>query len=588
MDHHDMTASSGSAGVDAAALVLRLVLLLATAFLAGTGFLRPLVAEVPRRLFGTVAGLGAVSAALAVVSAVPVDVNVVALVVHVVLALSIPVLLRWWPSPGRWASVALIVLVVLETSLGRSGTDTGVEFAVNTVFVAAAAVWFGVTVLLAWVPVDQWRTSNFRLGPLSLTLGGLLAIAGATQLALSGVGFDRRLYGTLFGVSLVVIVVLPIAVTVVAGFFQRDVRVYRFGVVGVAIGFVAWSALAAIPRPPALPVPGVPLLAAVVAGGAQVPVLVSPQRPGRNLVHFPASAGDDLSAGLEGGLVTKAISRPGAEGTWAEVDLPEGRSDLVISRGDARTTVEVDAGSAPGPVIADADAPECAGAALGGLIGERHEVLTTCPSDALSPEDSGSLVKLVEFLAGRKPSAITLVEDSSSRSVAAAKLVRETAARTGLPVQATAGPDTALVVVSGWAAGYTAMSRAAESQRLQPTHQYGLYLAPWLLNGPIVNAVASASLPLRFDPREQLAVSYAVASGNTFGGESPTLGGFRAWLGDNWRAVNGEVQIFAAAQVNAMPMYPNEPHATGMVMNRDYAGQWVPDGTIVPVSNALR
>jgi hypothetical protein len=35
-------------------------------------------------------------------------------------------------------------------------------------------------------------------------------------------------------------------------------------------------------------------------------------------------------------------------------------------------------------------------------------------------------------------------------------------------------------------------------------------------------------------------------------------------------------------------MYPNEPHAAGMVMNRDYAGQWVPNGTIVPVSNLLR
>ncbi|QXV60053.1 hypothetical protein [Amycolatopsis sp. TNS106] len=582
MDHHVIPASSGSAGADIALVLLRLGLLLATAFLAGTGILRPLVGELPRRLHLTIAVLGGVSATLAAVSAFATDVNVIALIVHLVLALAIPVLIRR-PSAGRWAALALAALVVLETSLGR----TGVEFAIDTVYVAAAALWFGVFVLSVWVPAEQWRQTNFRLGPLSLTLGGLLVVAGTVQLFTSGLGFDRRIYGTLFGLTLLVTAVLPVAAVF---FFSRNdsTRVYRFGAVAVAVAFVAWSALAAIPEPPELPVPGVALLAEASLGEQRFPVLVSPQRPGKNLVHFPASAGEDLSAGIEGGLIGKAIVRPGAEGTWAEVDLPKGRSDLVIGRGEEKMKIEVDAGEEPGPVIEDADAPECASAALGGLVADRREVLTSCPADALSPEDSGSLVKLVEFLAGRKPSALTLVEDTSRRSVAAAKLVRETAARSGLPVQTEAGPNTALVVVSGWAGGYTAMTRAAESQRLKPTHQYGLYLAPWLLNGPIVNSVASSSVPLRFDPREQVAVSFAVAAGNAFGGESPTLGGFRNWLGDQWKSMNGDVQIFAAAQVNAMPMYPGEPHAVGMIADRNYAGQWIPDGTIVPVSSVLR
>ena len=582
MDHHVIPASSGSAGADIALVLLRLGLLLATAFLAGTGILRPLVGELPRRLHLTIAVLGGVSATLAAVSAFATDVNVIALIVHLVLALAIPVLIRR-PSAGRWAALALAALVVLETSLGR----TGVEFAIDTVYVAAAALWFGVFVLSVWVPAEQWRQTNFRLGPLSLTLGGLLVVAGTVQLFTSGLGFDRRIYGTLFGLTLLVTAVLPVAAVF---FFSRNdsTRVYRFGAVAVAVAFVAWSALAAIPKPPELPVPGVVLLAEASLGEQRFPVLVSPQRPGKNLVHFPASAGEDLSAGIEGGLIGKAIVRPGAEGTWAEVDLPKGRSDLVIGRGEEKMKIEVDAGEEPGPVIEDADAPECASAALGGLVADRREVLTSCPADALSSEDSGSLVKLVEFLAGRKPSALTLVEDTSPRSAAAAKLVRETAARSGLPVQAEAGPNTALVVVSGWAGGYTATTRAAESQRLKPTHQYGLYLAPWLLNGPIVNSVASSSVPLRFDPREQVAVSFAVAAGNAFGGESPTLGGFRNWLGDQWKSMNGDVQIFAAAQVNAMPMYPGEPHAVGMIADRNYAGQWIPDGTIVPVSSVLR
>ncbi|MFJ1762180.1 hypothetical protein ACIOD2_17780 [Amycolatopsis sp. NPDC088138] len=563
MDHHHDT-STGSSTVDVLALVLRLALLLSTAFLAGGGLVR---GPVPARR--TLYVLGGTSALLALVSALAVDVNVVALAIHVVLAVAVPIVVRW-PSAGRWTSVALLVLVVLETSLGGSG----VEFALDSVFVAGAAVWFGFALN---GPV---QTSAVRPGPLALTLGGLLVLAGAVRFGVSGVGFDRRLHSTLFGLATVAVVVLPLVVSGLAAVLRG--RAYRVGAAGVALGFVAWSALGAIPAPPPLPVPGVPLL----AEQAGFPVLVSPQRPGHNLVHFPASAGDDLSAGVRGGVLTKAVVRAGAEGTWADVDLPAGRSDLEIHRGDTTTVVEVDAGKAPGPAIADADAPECAAAALGGLVAGRSDVLTACPSGALTPEDSGALVKLVEFLAGRKPSAITLVEDDSPRGVAAAKLVRETASRTGLAVRPDAGPDTALVVVSGWAPAYLAMTRAAESQRLEPTHQYGLYLAPWLLNGPIVNAVASASVPLRFDPREAVAVGYAVAVGDRFGGESPTVGGFRTWLGAGRPA--GDVQIFAAAQVNAMPMYPTEPHATGMVMDRDYAGQWVPDGTIVPITSVLR
>ncbi|MET8994867.1 hypothetical protein [Amycolatopsis sp. NPDC004169] len=567
MDHHHDPAT-GSSTVDVLALGLRLALLLATAFLAGGGLLRPL-GELTRPRKLTLYGLGGLSALLAVLSAFAVDLNPIALAGHVVLAVAVPLLLRW-PRAGRWASAALLALVVLETSAG----GTGVGFALDSVFVAGAAVWFGFAL---FGPV---ATAAVRPGPLAITLGGLFVVAGAARFGLSGLGFDRRLGTTVFGFVVVALVVLPVVAGGLAVVLRA--RAYRPGAVAVGLAFLAWSALGALPAPPPLPVPGVPLL----ADEPGFPVLVSPQRPGHNVVHFPASAGDDLAAGVRGGLITKAVTRPGAEGTWADVDLPPGRSDLEIRHGGTTTVVEVDAGTAAGPAIADADAPECASAALGGLVAGRADVLAACPSDALAPEDGGALVKLVEFLAGRKPSALTLVSDDSPRGVAAAKLVRETAARTGLPVRPDAGPDTALLVVSGWGPGYTAMTRAAELQRLEPTHQYGLYLAPWLLNGPIVNAVASASLPLRFDPREAAAVGYAVAVGNRFGGESPTLGGFRTWLGADRAA--GDVQVFAAAQVNAMPMYPTEPHATGMVMDRDYAGQWVPDGTIVPITAVLR
>src|SRR5262245_31756474 len=104
MDHHDIPA--GSSTVDVLALVLRLALLLSTAFLAGTGLLRPLVGELPRRIRVVLFALGGTSAALAVVSAFAVDINTIALAAHVLLALAVPVLVRW-PSYGRWASAAL-------------------------------------------------------------------------------------------------------------------------------------------------------------------------------------------------------------------------------------------------------------------------------------------------------------------------------------------------------------------------------------------------------------------------------------------------------------------------------------------------
>ncbi|HWD02537.1 MAG TPA: hypothetical protein VG674_08815 [Amycolatopsis sp.] len=572
MDHDHLTTATGSSGVDALALVLRLALLLATAFVAGAGLLagRP-----PRRLRFVLFGLGGLSAALAVGSLFAVPVSPVALAGHVVLALAVPLLVPW-PRFGRWASVALVALVVLETSAGRSG----IGFAADLVYVASATVWFGFA-LLSVFPEAKRRAGSVRPGPLALMLAGLLVLAGAIELAVSGPGFDRRLYTTTFGLTMLLVVALPLVVTVVAVVLRGDEnRVYRFGALGVGLAFLAWSALAAIPVPPPLPVPGVPLLAD--AGG--YPVLVSPQRPGHNLVHFPASAGTDLAVSAEGGPAVRAVSRPGAEGLWADVVLPAGRSDLRIQRGDTTTSVDVDAGTQPGRTVS----PECASAALGGLVAGRRDVLTSCPDDALSAQDSGALVKLVDYLAERKPAAITLVGDETSRGRAAAKLVRDRAASHGMAVRAEPGPDTALVVVAGWDGGYRALTQAKQAQETHPTYEYGLYLAPWLLNAPLVNAVATSSLPLRFDPREPTALAYAVAVGDAFGGESPTVGGFTQWLGTGASTVDGEVQIYAAAQVNAMPMDPREPHAPGMVMDRDYPGQWVPDGTVVPISAVLR
>ncbi|MGC7093912.1 hypothetical protein ACPZ19_04545 [Amycolatopsis lurida] len=578
MDHSHIGVT-GSAGADTAALLLRLVLLLGTAFVAGTGLLRPLADRIPLRVTVFTWVLAAVSAVLAAVSVPVLEIDVVGAAVHVVLVLAVPSALGR-PGPARWLSAALILLLVVETAAGRSG----VEFAVDTVYVAAAAAWFGVTVLSVAVPADQLRTDSLRPGPLSLALGGLLVLAGAVCLATSGIGFDRRVHESAFGIALLVVVGLPLLVTVVAAI--RPGRIYRYGTVGIVAGFVAFSALAAIPRPAELPVPGVPVLSEASLGGQRVPLLISPQRPGRNLVHFPASAGDQLDVQVPGGTPVRALPRAGAEGTWAEIDLPAGRGEVLLRTRAAETSVDVDTGDQPGPALAaGVDGPECASAALGGLITGRRDVLGSCPADALSTEDADALRKLVTFLDSRGAKGITLKTDDSPRGVAAAGVVREAAAAAGLRIDDDQQPENALVAVSGWAEAHRALTTAGAQQAESPVYAHGLYLAPWLLNTPLATSVTTTSVPLRFDPREQLPVSYAVAVGNAFGGESPTMAGFQAWLGT--QSVAGEVRIYAAAQVTVMPMGPGEAHAPGMPMTEELAGQWVPKATVVPVSLPL-
>lgn len=548
---HGTHAATGSPTLDVLALLVRLVLLLATAVVAGSG----LFGGKPRLLAGIL------SAVLAVVSAIAFGVNVVAAVIHAVLVLAVPVLLaRKLPSAARWVAVALLVLVVVETSLGRSG----LEFAVDTAYVGGATVWFG----LGAAPE---KPSRYHQATLALAL--LLTLAGIVQLLLSGVAFDRRLYETAFGLSLLAVVVLPVVALALRG------RTSRGGVLAVAIAFLAWTTFVALPRPDALPIPWVPLL----RSAAGMPVLVSPHRPGRNLVHVPESAGPGVTVS---GVV--ATPRPGAQGYWAEVELPAGRSDLVIGHGAEEDSLDVDAGSAAGPAGATGvDGPECASAGLGGLVAGHQATLTGCPADRLSEEDADALRKLVGFLSARHTEAITLVGDASPRGIAASDVVRAEAGRHNLRVLDGPAQQAALVVVSGWSDAYTAMTAAAQAQRTAPTYTYGLYVAPWLLTGPIVNTVSASTVPLRFDPREQLAVSFTVGLADAFGGESPTLGGFREWLGDAEQTSAGKVQLFASAQVNAMPMYPGQPSAPGMAMVGEGAGHWIPDGTVVPVSFPL-
>ncbi|QUQ71139.1 DUF6239 family natural product biosynthesis protein [Kutzneria sp. CA-103260] len=546
----DMGTDLPASGVPAAVLLLRIVLLLASATVAGIGLLRPAVAATPRGTVVIAWIAAAVTAVADVISLLWLDTNLAFAIGQLLLAVAVPATLRW-RTPATYLGFGLLVVLISEISLSHMG----IEFLADTGYTVGVVAWLGLT-LIPPAPAGRLRPK-----PVALTLAIVLALAGVLQIAVSGIGFDRRLYDTGFGLALLLVALLPIVVTVLTLALPVP-RLYPVGALLVVIAYVAWAALGAIPRPTDLPTPGVPLLGD--ASGA--PVLVAPQRPGRNLVHLPDAA-------TVNGV--KAVARPGMNGTWAEIDLPPGRSTLQVFRDGKDSTLAVDTGSG---ATARAVDPECANAALGGLIGGSRLALTSCPSDSLSTEDTDSVHKLVDYLKGRKIPAVTVVGDGSARAKAAEEVVRQA----GIPVSDTEQPNSALVVVAGWSDAATELAKVAVEQTQKPTYVYGVYLAPWLLTAPLLKSVVSSAIPLHFDPRDPRTLAYTVALSNAFPGETGTIGGLDQWLAAQGQQTEPAVRLYASAQVDAMPM---DSTMDGMEMA--YPGQWVPNGTIVPISGPL-
>lgn len=587
------TAAGSGGGVDILAVLLRIAVLLPTAVVAGLGVTRPAVRSVSRPTV-IVAWLAAAIAVAADLFSIPaIGASVPFVVAQVLLTVAVPVSARWRQSIGVTAGLALAVLLVAE----YSSVGSGWAFAVDVVYLVAVFGWLGLAALsLAKAP--NWRAPDDRLRLTAGIAAGALVVAAVGQVLLSGLAFDRRLYQSGYGLDLLAAVVLAVLVAgVTAGMLRgrghRDnsaPHAYRFGALGVLLSVLVGGALVAIPKPGPLPVPGTPVLARVSLVGTDVPVLVTPGRPGPNLVHFPSGVGAGLTVAVGSGPTATAVARVGAEGTWVQVNLPAGHDQLVVRRGTAQGSVAVDTGTATGPAATGPaaatgpDGPECASAALGGLVAGQQAPLASCPSETLDPADARALGQLIDYLRSRGASGIVLAGDDSPRSVRAAEAVRQAAGADHLPITSVPSASDALVVVSGWSAAATRLATVMDLQASSVSYGYGVYLAPWLLNPPIVRSVASSLLPLRFDPRVSASLSYAVAVANAFGGENATPDGYYRWLAAQGQPVPaGGVQVYATAQVDAMPMAGSDMAD----MSQPYPGQWIPGGTIVPVSGVL-
>lgn len=584
--------NSGFPWVD---LTLRLILLLASAVVAGTGLVRPAVGALGRNTRWVVWSTGVIGSLSALLTVPLTDAAAPPAVSHAVLALAVAATLELsTPRAPRIAQLlggALGLLLCVELSVRPSAPT----LLVDLVFTGCCAGWLGMAVLASTVPTERRRP--VRAGAMAVAAAIGLVATGIARLLSSGIAFDRRLRETGYGLALVIVVASAVALVVSTGLLVRAAepwRAYRVGSLAVVAALLCSATLPAMAVPPHPPTPGVPLLAHTELAGHTVPVLVSPHRPGTNLVHFPESAGKDLSVRGAGGPV-HARPRPGSSGTWAEVELPRGRGELVISRGAEETSVEVDTGTARGLASATGpQGPECASAALGALVADRRPVLRGCPSERLTPRDEDALRELTGFITAHGARSVSVVTDDSPRSRRAAEVIRTSPSMrdsgTEVRVSSQAGRGDALLVVSGWdAAGRSLEAIRAHANGSAP-YRNGVFLAPWLSYEPILDTVASSVVPLRFDPRENRSLGYGMALSSGFGGEPPSVEGFRRWLAareESLPARSGSpVALYAAAQVDVMKMtMPDMPDMA--THGSPSVGQWYPRGTIVAISGPL-
>jgi hypothetical protein len=564
------------------AVAVRVLLFAGSAAVAGTAILRPLVASLGRPILYACYGFAGV-AGLALFLGMNPDSGFglfIALPQAALTAL-VAMMLKDAPKGAAVGGWVLTAAVVVEMSQGMAG----VVLALAMVQVAAGVAAVGGVLVL--VEATRSAPPGVLRRLTAVAVGGLAVVAalGPVPVLRTGIGPGVAL-DTWFGrLAVAQSVAAVLALGVIAWHRRRGMRRHVLlgpvpGAVAATLMLVALAASAAVPATASASaaVAGSPALVAANVGGVPTTVAVLPHRPGPNLVWVSGGGGDTGGAGevaVDGGGAVPLAARPGAEGSWAVVDLPAGASRLWISRDGARAPVFLD-GSPDAPAMAGAlgaDGPECLSAVVAALAVEATAP-SDCPSDALTPADARLLDESVTFLAGRGIRRLSLVEGTSPRAVAAAREVRRVAARSGLEVAAGSG-GAALLVLSDWRSAEQALRDVARPGH-QPTD--GVYFAPWLANGTLLKYSTGAVVALGFNPVGPEALRYvgALTVRNASALASPA--GFAVWRAATGLApVSGPGRLYSA--LAGFQMYPGHEHGS--------ADGWVPGGVLAEVSGPL-
>jgi hypothetical protein len=466
------------------------------------------------------------------------------------------------------AGVLLIGALGYNATIGHSGWHVGLA----AVHMVAAVTWLGSAVSVA-TPACGARFTVLRRHTLVFAVAATVAVAAAALEAVAkGLRFDGVTFGSLTGL-LVLFQALGMVVAVSTGLCRPGAIGGRVVAVGAGLVFTAGTVIAVLTPAPVPAETGRPLLRTVALAGQDVPVVVVPQRPGRNLVHV----------GVPGALVggVSAEERAGAPGGWAVVDLPAGTDVLTVEADGEQVPLRLDLGPDPAPPalvagLAGPDGPECLSAVAGGMVRGVTDLPAACPADALSAQDAVALRATVRFLAGRDV-ALHLIADRSGRSTEAAAVVRDAAAAHGLTLVDRLDPADAVVVVAGWEGG----GRRLTDELFGRSTVGGTYTAPWLATGSVLGGRTSAVTTLDFDPRAVPAQRYLAdlrAAGAT---ALASPAGFREWSAptDRGEPVAGP-RIFTAVQVAVIPA------GVGGTDHRTTA-PWLPGGALTPVTPPL-
>lgn len=577
--------SVAAAGEGWVAVVLRCVVLTASAVVAGVALLRPLSGP-PGARTGRVVLSAAVIAAGGLALSVPTlgTAAVWALGQATLTLLAAAVAPRVIPAVG--AGVLLVTVLGWEAVIDRTGSALLLGWA-HTV---SASVWLAAAVLVVAGEPGTRRALLRRHIPVAVAAGLLVVGTGVVRAWQVQLRPDAISAGSPFGQVVVIKTVLFVAAVVFAvlayrrltgsahvpahrRFPERPLELLgRAGVTVLAVALLTGASLAALDPPVAAGEAGQPVVRTVAVGARSVPVVVAPHRPGPNLVYVGALG---YRVGTDPEHLVDATVRRGASGGWAVIDLPAGRSQLWIGNDEHRVPLRLDAAGPANPLgaLTGPDGPECLTAVVGGRTDDALPV--RCPADVLADSDAATLRTLVGFLGGRGRSVHPVV-DGSPRSMAALAEVHKAAAERGVRVDEAAEPASAVLLLGGWEQADKLLVEHAGGAAAPS----GIYLAPWLATAPLLRYSTGAITALRFDPRGELAQRYLAALRARAVPALASPAGLAGWLGGAAVHPGSEAtRLYASARIAYLPAEFGHAHG-----ERD---GWISGGTLTPVTAPL-
>lgn len=592
--HGEHGVSVAAAAQGWVAIMLRCVVLTASAVVAGVALLRPLSGPPGPRTARVVLGAAAIAAG-GLAFSVPTlgTATIWALGQATLTVLAATLLPRVIPAAG--AGALLVVVLGWEAVVDRAGSASLLGW-VHTV---SASVWLAAAVLVVAGEPGTRRALLRRHIPVAVAAALLLAGTGVVRAWQAQLRPDATSAGSLFGQVVVTKAVLFVAVVVLAVLAYRRLResthvpahrrlperpgerLGRAGVTVLAVALLAGASLAAVDPPVAAAKAGEPVLRTIAVGARSVPVVVAPHRPGPNLVHVGALG---YRVGTDPEHLVDAAARRGATGGWALIDLPAGRSQLWIGDGEHRVPLRLDAAGPASPLgaLTGPDGPECLTAVVGGYVTGRADtgrpggaLPVRCPAAVLTDSDAATLRTLVGFLHGRGLSVHPVV-DGSPRSMAALVEVHQAAAPRGIRLAKAAEPGGAVLLLGGW--------EQADQLLVEHTRgaaaPSGIYLAPWLATAPLLRYSTGAITALRFDPRGELAARYLAALRARAVPALASPAGLAGWSGGAAGDPGpGATRLYASARIAFLPAELGHAHGE--------PDGWLPGGTLTPVTAPL-